>query len=490
LTYEIANPDPAGTIASLSALGYSVEAAVADLIDNSIAAAARRIEVTFEWSGRDSWVAVVDNGTGMDRDELVRAMTIAGRGPATPREAHDLGRFGMGLKTASFSQARTMSVVSRRAGGGWSAFTWDLDTVEHTGEWRLLHGPDAADDPVVARLLEGRHHGTVVVWRRLHRFIGGDVTVDTRRVQEQFYAEVARVEAHLGMVFGRYVQRRDRVALVLNGNPVTAWDPFLTAHPSTQRLPQEHLPVDGRYIRVEGFVLPHPRRMSETEASAAAGPNGWLDQQGFYLYRRDRLILAGDWLGLRGLRRDEKHNLARIAVDVPAELDDAWRLDVRKSTAVPPVAIRSHLLRIAGAARRTAAQVISHRGQMVARAHAADFVYAWRVQRHDGRITCRINRDHPLVRQVLRTAASGVDDARALIRLLEETVPVATLRIMHETDTVDDPEPFEEATDAQTLDVAERIYSALISQGCSPSEAKRRLSLMPPFDQLKGFWRS
>jgi hypothetical protein len=229
--------------------------------------------------------------------------------------------------------------------------------------------------------------------------------------------------------------------------------------------------------------------MSAAQASGAAGPNGWLDQQGFYLYRRDRLILAGDWLGLRGLRRDEKHNLARIAVDVPAELDDAWRIDVRKSTAVPPVAIRAHLLRIAGAARRAAAQVISHRGQVAARTHAADFVYAWQVHRRDGRITCRINRDHPLVRQVLRAGADGAGDARALISLLEETVPVATLRIMHETDTVDDPEPFEEATDAQTLDVAERIFSALLSQGHSPPEARRRLGLIPPFDQLDGFWR-
>src|SRR5205807_2081072 len=145
----------------------------------------------------------------------------------------------------------------------------------------------------------------------------------TRHAQAQFYAEVARVEAHLGMVFGRYLQGRGRVALVLNGSPVGPWDPFLTTHPSTQRLPLEELPVDGRYVRVEGFVLPHPRRMSAGQAAGAAGPDGWLDQQGFYLYRRDRLILAGDWLGLRGLRRDEKHNLARIAVDVPAELDDA-----------------------------------------------------------------------------------------------------------------------------------------------------------------------
>lgn len=116
MTYDIAAPEPAGMVASLSSLGYSLPAAVADLVDNSVSAGARNIDVTFTWAGRDSWIAVVDDGRGMSAEELVTAMTVAARGPKTKRSSTDLGRFGVGLKSASFSQARQLSVAAATAG--------------------------------------------------------------------------------------------------------------------------------------------------------------------------------------------------------------------------------------------------------------------------------------------------------------------------------------------------------------------------------------
>ncbi len=482
--YEIANPDAAGTVASLTSLGYTVEAAVADLVDNSIAAGARRVDVIFTWAGRESWVAVVDDGSGMTKPELVDAMTVAA-GASRTRTRTDLGRFGMGLKTASFSQARCLTVSSSAANSSWAVRTWDLDTVVSSGEWRLLHEADPATLGVLDRLRALHGRGTIVVWRGLRRYDGAR-TQDSSTTQRQFYAEAERVTAHLGMVFGRYMPSRLR--LTVADEVVPAWDPFLSRHPSVQRLPVEEIPVNGRSVRVEAFVLPHPGRLSPEEYEAAGGPLGWLDQQGFYVYRRDRLIVAGDWLGLRGLRRDEGHNLARIVVDVPAELDAEWRVDVRKSSVVPPVAVRTPLLRIGAAARQAASEVIRHRGRLAARTHGVEFAHAWRVEHRDGRIRCLVNRQHPLVREALRPGTDTYGDIRALVRLLEETVPVAALRILHQTDTVDDPEPFAAAAPAEVTEVAERIYAAQISQGRTPREARERIGLMPPFDGLHGFW--
>ncbi|MEU2979604.1 ATP-binding protein [Streptomyces hirsutus] len=119
MKYDIAAPEPAGMVASLSSLGYSLPAAVADLVDNSISVEARTIDVEFTWAGADSWIAVVDDGWGMTVEELVTAMTVAARGPATPRSATDLGRFGVGLKSASFSQARQLTVSSAKVDGQW-----------------------------------------------------------------------------------------------------------------------------------------------------------------------------------------------------------------------------------------------------------------------------------------------------------------------------------------------------------------------------------
>ena len=487
--YEIVNPDPAGTIASLSSLGYSIEAAIADLVDNSVAAKARSVEVVCTWEGTDSWIAVVDDGTGMTHAELLTAMALATKGHAAPRGPQDLGRFGMGLKTASFSQARQLIVTTKPRGGDWATRTWDLDTVRASGEWRLLYGSDPAAEVVLNRLRGHIPKGTIVLWRRLHRFDSDQVSARDHVGQRQFYAETSRVESHLGMVFARLLTGQRRLALSVNGTPVSAWDPFLIRHPSVQRLPVENLPVAGHLVRVEAFVLPHPKRLDGPALKAAAGPSGWLDQQGFYVFRRNRLILPGNWLNLPGLRRQEKHNLVRISVDVPAELDAEWNVDVRKSTVVPPIAVRGHLRRIGVAACRLAEETLRHRGRITARTRGADFVYAWTMTRDNGQLTCRVNRDHPLVRQVLRGGADSSADARALVRLLEETVPVAALRIMHESDTVDDPEPFAEAAPEEVVEVARRIYGALLSQDKTPGEARGRIRHMWPFEHLDGFWQ-
>lgn len=491
MEFDIVNPDATGTIASLRSLGYSVEAAVADLVDNSIAASATTVDIHFTWSGRHSWVAVSDNGRGMTPDELVTAMTIAGTGTSAGRSAADLGRFGMGLKTASFSQAGQLIVSTQVEGTAWSTRTWDLDVVRSTGEWRLMRGTDDEATKVLETLR--RDHsapsGTIVLWRRLHRFNSDRVRDDDEATQTQFYSERDRVSALLGMVFGRFLTGRRAMTIRVADAAVAPWDPFMSSHPAVQLLPTEELPVAGQLIAVQPYVLPHPRRLSPESYDAAGGPGGWLDQQGFYVYRRNRLILAGDWLGLRGLRRDEKHNLARIAIDVPAELDSEWAVDVRKSSVVPPVAARAALRRIGNATRRSAREVLTHRGRINARTHGADFVYAWRVDRSDDRVRGRINRQHPLVARVLAGSSTSTD-ARALVSLLEETVPVAALRILHETDAVDDPEPFAEVSTPEVTAVAERIYAALVDQGTTPREAKRRISQMEPFDRMDGFWTS
>ncbi|MGW7523056.1 ATP-binding protein [Streptomyces sp. NPDC054783] len=487
--YVVAAPDPAGMVASLSSLGYSLEAAVADLVDNSISAKARRIDVEFTWAGGNSWIAVVDDGEGMTGEQLVTAMTVAARGPHTVRTSTDLGRFGVGLKSASFSQARQLTVASS-AGGEWSIRTWDLDVVEASGRWLLRCGADTETTALIDRLRDGAAKGTIVVWRRLRGFHSQEVGEADEKVQQQFYAEAERTESHLGMVFARFLTGLGRRTIRVSGTPVEPWDPFLVTHPSVQRLPVEHLPLGEDSVRVEAFVLPSAQRLSEHAYDRAAGPAGWLGQQGFYVYRRDRLILAGDWLGLPGMRREERFNLARIAVDIPVETDTDWGVDVRKASVVPPVGLRRHLRRIATQARTRAAEVLRHRGRVSARTHGDPLLYAWTVKRENGQVSCRINRSHPLVRELLQAGRDSAPEVKALVRLLEETVPVTALRALHETDSEDDPVPFGGADMAppEAVQVAEQVYRSLVTQGRSPSAARDRIRVMPPFDQMKGFW--
>lgn len=483
LPYDVVRPDPSGTIQSLASLGYTPEAALADLVDNCIAARATNVEVHCQWDGAEqSWVAVTDDGDGMDEAQLVRGMTIGGRG-LDVRDSHDLGRFGMGLKTASFSQARQLVVASRsRPDGEWSVRTWDVDHVLDVGEWRLLRGcPDDAEGTLARLWTAGTATGTVVLWRRLSRLVAPDSQAGDDEAKRHFYTTVERIEQHLGMVFSRYLQRRRAgLRLRLNGNEVPAWDPFLKGHDFVEALPEER-PLPG--VRIQGFVLPHRSRMSDTDHAAAGGPRGWLDQQGFYVYRRDRLIVAGDWLKLGGFRKDEKHVLARIAVELPPDQDLAWSLDVKKSTAMPPPALSPHLKRVGKATRERAGAVIAHRGRVLRDRQTSSEDYAWRAISRHGRTLFQINRDHALLRHLTESFPGARSDLTAYLTMLEQSLPVGLIRATpdaetHEGDGADVPEDI--------LALARKMLEVLLQRGVPVNVAVARVTGMPPLSDYPG----
>ncbi len=361
-TYGSVPPHPFALVESLGALGYSLEAAVADLIDNCIAAGASLVGVSFEWNDGEPFARILDDGRGMSADELVEAMRLGGVGPLAARRSDDLGRYGLGLKTASFSQCRRLTVSSRK-GGVVAAARWDLDVLATAGgSWELLQGaaPGSEDRVRDIESLEGT--GTLVLWEVLRTGAESSLV--------RFTEALERVERHLAMVFHRYIDRdQRRVVIRLNGRSVVGWDPFAVNHPSTMPQRAARLRDVSGVVDVRGYVLPHRDRFRLAEEhETAGGPDGWVAQQGFYIYRAGRLIVAGGWLGLGGSRewlRDEASQLARIQVDILNSGDRAWRIDVRKATARPPAALRESLTRIAVDVRRAARDVYVHRGVRV-----------------------------------------------------------------------------------------------------------------------------
>lgn len=471
-------------IESLGSLGYTPGAAVADLIDNSITAGARNVDVRFIWDGSArSSVVISDDGTGMSERELRLGMTLGGRGPTVQRTVNDLGRFGLGLKTASFSQCRQLIVVTKQSQAkSWIARAWDLDVVQAAGEWLLLKGVPKDARSVVDAASSLRQQGTIVVWRRLTRLVAPDSEAGDEWAHQRFLESVGEIERHLSMTFTRYITRsRAKVKVRVNDGDVGPWDPFLEEHDATQSIGDETLPLLGSSVLVRPFVLPHRSRLSDVAYQTAGGPSGWLDQQGFYVYRNDRLIVAGDWLGL-GFRKDDSHILARIAVNVPSALDLAWSVDVRKSTAHPPSALAEPLKRIAKVTRERASQVLRHRGKVVASKKAQPFEFVWNAVKRHGQTAFRINRQHPLVAEVI-TASSKRQTVNALLTMIDETLPVALVRDVVASD--DPPVPFEGAPD-EVVKVARIIFEAMISQGIAPKQAAERLLLMPPFNDFPG----
>lgn len=478
--YDLVEPDASAMLESLRAFGYSTPAAIADLIDNSVTAGAKNVWVGFHWDGRNSDVSVLDDGHGMSEAALVAAMRAGSRSPLEERAPADLGRFGLGLKTASFSQCRQLTVASKARGGVPAVRRWDLDYVREHREWRLLRSPAPGSAGRLAEL-DGVSNGTLVLWEKMDRMVSSD-DVGSEADHARFRDLIDAVEEHLGMVFHRFIGTAFRISI--NGrlprHQVKAWNPFLPSHEATQQFPEETIPTHSGTVTVRPYVLPHKDRLGEKLHEAARGPAGWNAQQGFYVYRNERLLVAGDWLGL-GYAKEEHYKLARIQVDLPNTMDSDWDLDVKKSRARPPGAIRARLKQIADITRGRAVDVYRHRGRYTARNAPGPEAFAWLPGQRKDRAVYTINRGHPLAAAVLEAAGAGRPALEALLQLLEETVPVRQIWLDAAQKPDGHAKPFEEVADKDVKQVMTLVYQALRRAGHPPAAARERAAKMDAF---------
>lgn len=480
--YDIVAPDPGALIESLRAFGYTPQAAIADLIDNSITAGAKNIWVTFTWNGASSYITVRDDGKGMIPIELVSAMRAGSQNPLNQRNRKDFGRFGLGLKTASFSQCRVLTVSSKISGSSRTTKRWDLDYVGQVSEWRLLHGVAPGSEQRISEI-EDQECGTVVLWERMDRMVG-DSRVDDQKAKRRFLDLISNVENHLGMVFHRFIDDPRGITIRINGHKVSSWDPFLSNESATQQLQEERLHLHGDIVKVRPYVLPHHSRLSSNAHKQGAGPKGWNAQQGFYIYRNQRLLLAGDWLGL-GFQKEEHYKLARIAIDLPNSMDHAWDIDVRKSRAHPPGVLQDDLRRIARITRERATEVYRHRGKVLARKTSENDIFVWNKEMKHGRVTFRVNREQPLIADLLQSSQEYRAKVEALLRLIEETIPVPliTLEISAHPDT--QFAPFEGSPSSEVIEIIKQVYISFRRRGNSHTQAIERLVTLEPFQHFK-----
>ena len=467
-------------------LHHTLVTAVADIIDNSIAAGADAVDVHFHWQADRSWISIRDNGSGMGKDALFSAMRLGDRNPLDTRASSDLGRFGLGLKTASFSQARRLTVQSSD-GLETDCLRWDLDLLASAKDdgWFLQSGPAEGSEPLLPAFAAGET-GTLVLWEVLDRI----VTPGFR--DKDFLDLIDVIERHLAMVFHRFLGgSRPRLKIQLNGQRVEPWDPFLSTHPATWSSPVERLQAPGGMIEVQCHVLPHKDRLEQDVHDRAAGPDGWTAQQGFYVYRNERLLLAGNWLGLgrgRAWTKEEAHRLARIRIDISNSADHDWKIDIRKSVARPPVVLRDRLVRLAEDTRERARRVFAHRGKPVRKAGDPPAAQAWRADHFKGGIRYRIDMAHPAVQAVMDLAGDLEPMIKAMLRTLEETIPVQRIWL----DTAEAKETprtgFAGSPKAEVMEVLRPIYrNMILRKGMSPEAARQRLKTMEPFDAFPAF---
>lgn len=357
-------------VRSLRDMGYDFVQAVADLVDNSIAAGAKTIDITIRFDGNNSWLRLADNGCGMNGKTITEAMRYGA--DTRDYESDDLGKFGLGLKTASMSQCRKLTVASRidRDTKRIEARQFDLDHIEAANRWEIfILGPADRSEILVAPLLQ--HTGTVVLWEKLDRVLDYHDPWG-ERARKGLLALAQRLEEHLAMVFHRFITgdarklgtRSKKVALTLNGAPIEAWDPFARSETATQVLDPVHLPAHmsghSGTVRYQPYILPTEKKFSSKAAhDRAGGPNRWNSQQGFYIYRADRMIQSGGWCRMR--TADEHTKLARVALDFDPDLDEAFEISVNKTRVKLSTELRDQLKQHVGRLATLAKNVYSRK---------------------------------------------------------------------------------------------------------------------------------
>ena len=468
-------PDAPTLMWSTRAIGYTTPAAVADLIDNSVSANASNINIQFI-SGENSYVSILDDGCGMSPDNLRIAMRYGSRNPLQERSASDIGRFGLGLKTASLSQCKRLTVASKH-GNTISAYCWDLDYIQKAQSWELLE----LDDEDICNLpqidsLKQLSEGTIVLWEKLDKIFAGD-----EDKEHGLLVKINEVEEHLALTFHRYLQGEPglkKLTIKSNGISIKPIDPFYIS--KSDAMPSEKIPVkypipDGGFSKanviVTPYILPFSDSLSQEELTALGGKEGLIKNQGFYIYRNKRLIVAADWFRLT--RKTDLTKLCRVKVDIPNTLDDIWTIDVKKSMAVPPEIVLRNLRRIISPIIKAGKRKYKFRAT---KETSTDKMQLWVTLETRNGMVYSINTEYPIVKDLM----GEVKDKRkmqTLLHLLEQNLPVNAIH----TDFYDDKKFAFEDVDVAYQNVLENLRDLLrdIAPDEQEAEFNDLMSIMP-----------
>ena len=342
---EEASPNPEFLIKSIAEQGYSLETSLADLMDNSISAKANKIEVLIDTESEPFKLFLADNGEGMTEKELRQNMQFPSNSPENSRLKSDLGRFGLGMKTASFSQTRKFTVLSKTKGDKkYHGRTWDVDFLKTNG-WKIIINSEDEVDRLTYQYnklsqdflnrFEDHEPNTIVIWEGLYKF---ENYLQEENRKDALKREITEVTSdYLALVFHRFMQRKMKpLQIRINNIHVDPFNPFPEEEKDFRQIEPKQSSFRSDVIKIEGFVLPS-RAISETskeQTKWTTRHRGLMDMEGLYIYRVDRIILFGGWNGI--VKKAPRLQLARLRVEVGNSVDHLLHLNVAKSQIIVP----------------------------------------------------------------------------------------------------------------------------------------------------------
>lgn len=437
---KIENPPRANYLmGSMRFMGYSFCDAVADVIDNSISAGAKNIKVLFPKTPDESpFVGIMDDGHGMSDKELLSAMCYGSQSNEKVRAENDLGRFGLGMKSASLSQCKKMTVVSRKKNKV-NAYRWDYDEVSknvNEGKWYVLKlsEDEIAELPCYEEFREMKSDGTLVTWEDfdvIRKANGGQIFQPLTKHRDELLE-------HLALIYHRFM-KEDKIKFFVNFAEISPLDPFLesrsTLSHSTIKQPLKDSYGKDHFIQITPYKLPFVTSMSNEEQKLIGGADNMNKMQGYYIYRGKRLIKYGTWFGLA---RHEVSKYGRVKVDIPNSMDDIWKVDVMKKSATIPAELAKLLEKTIADLIDKSTKQTEFRGRKVTKDKEKQ-IYVWdRLEARKGFYSYSINRDNYFIQAVLQGLP---DDQKSkvemMLREIERNIPIHQMHLDHDVNKID-----------------------------------------------------
>ena len=463
---------------SMRSIGYSFEVAIADLIDNSISASATFVDVLFPPSSDKIHIAILDNGLGMTFDELVEAMRYGSKHKNNSRDENDLGRFGLGLKSASLSQCRKLTVISKKQ-NKLHALRWDLGHVEKVNEWELLELDLNNETIPCLDYLNSLSSGTLVIWEDFD-FLRKE---SDGLIYKALSDKVDTTERHLSLVFHRFIDGINvrPIEIRLNGRNLDAFDPFLEKHKKTDKKKPKAIIIRDEHdiehsIVAQAYILPFQQDLKDSDFKKLGGKRSLSSGQGFYVYRVNRLLIYGTWFRMQVSNDLTKYG--RIKIDIPNSIDDIWKIDIKKQQAELPLVLRNNLKTIVEETGNVSRRKNTHR--LLKESDKEDQFWL-RYKSRSNTFVYRLNRDSEIVFQLLSDLN---DEARMQLNryldILEQSLPYDSIY----TDVANNDVEREVDLEKQVslVAAASSAIEFMIEKGATKDEAIRRITSINPFN--------
>ncbi|MGP8217093.1 MAG: ATP-binding protein [Bacteroidia bacterium] len=480
ILFEDAIPNPEYLIKSIAEQGYSLETSLADLMDNSISANADKIEILIKMNEEPFTLFLADNGEGMDCNSLRDCMKFPSNSPEAVRDQVDLGRFGLGMKTASFAQTRSFTVISKKKGDtNYSARTWDVGCLKKEG-WKIIVNTESEIKELITTYQElSEAHlnkfnlfeaNTIVVWKGLYKF---ENYLDESNRKIALQREITEVTSeHLSVVFHRFMERQKKPLLIrVNNIILKPFNPFPTKFPDFRSIEYKQRNFREDTIKMEGFVLPS-RSIDETKQ----GLSEWTttnrsltDMEGIYIYRSDRLIRFGDWNGI--IKKSPRMQLARLKVEVGNNVDHLLHLNVAKSQITIPYDLKQAFLRYIIILKDEAEKEFFNRGiNTFAGAKKEDKINLFSKVATNKGVMLEMNKDFPLLSNLKKGLNKGQQlNLDILIRMVNNSIN--KIKHFHE----DKQFTGVELQDGVSLSSLKTVISDLLTSGVAAEQIKENI---------------